>query len=93
VDPALPSRLPFEMFYGIRDVNVFPIDAGFLQCSVENFSRRSDKRTALNVLLISGLLADEHHARFRTAAFPENCLGSSCPEITSAATRGGIAEF
>src|SRR3954463_6450690 len=54
------ARLPFEMFDGVRNICLFPIDARFYQCFIENSAGRSDKRPSLKVLLISGLLTDKH---------------------------------
>src|SRR6266498_3064059 len=46
---------------------------------VEQTSRRSDKRTALAVLTVARLLADEHHLR-ALRAFTEDCLSCRTPE-------------
>jgi hypothetical protein len=48
------ARLPFEMLYGIRYLNLFAIDARIFERAIHNFTGRADKRFASQVLLISG---------------------------------------
>src|SRR3989442_8189765 len=85
VDAALASRLPFEMFHRVRDIDFLPIDAGFFQGFVENSSRRSDEWTPLKVFLIPWLFTDKHHACLRTS-LTENSLCTQLPKVTGAPT-------
>ena len=87
MDATLPPRLPFEMFHGIRDIDLLAIDAGSLERLIENFSSGPDEWTPLYVFLIPRLFSDEHHSRLRST-LAENRLRSQLPEITRL-TAGG----
>ena len=73
VDAAFSSWFPFEMLYGIRDVNFLAIDSRCDERFVEKFAGGADERFAFEIFLIAGLLADHHHFCERRA-FTENCL-------------------
>ena len=60
VNAALASRLPFEVLYGIGDVNFGSINSRFNQGAVEKFPGRSNERAAVEVLIIPGLFSDQH---------------------------------
>ena len=57
------ARLPLEVFDGVGDIYFIAVDADFRQDLVEQASSRTDKRPALPVLLIAGLLAHENDVR------------------------------
>jgi hypothetical protein len=60
VDAALALRPELEVLDGVRDVRRRPVDAGRLERLVEQPAGRPDERPARPVLLVAGLLADEH---------------------------------
>src|ERR1700676_752304 len=55
------ARDEFEMFHRIGDVDLVAVDADFFQRPVEHLPVRSDEWLAGKVLLVAGLLADQHH--------------------------------
>jgi len=60
VDAPLPARLPLEVLDDVRDVGQLAVDPRLLECLVEQPAGGADERLASQVLLIAGLLADEH---------------------------------
>jgi hypothetical protein len=69
MNPAFPARFPFEMFHRIGDINLVAIDSGFFECTIQNLSRRTDKRFASHIFVITRLLTDhEHRGLFRPFA-------------------------
>src|SRR5205814_752591 len=87
VDPPLPARLPLEVLDGVRDIGRPAVDAGRLERLVEEVPRRADERLSRAVLLVAGLLADEHRSR-PDRALPEDRLRADLPQM-AAATSGG----
>jgi hypothetical protein len=71
VDPAPATLGPLEVLDGVGQVDVRAVDAGLPQRPVQDPPGRADERTSLLVLLIAGLLTDEHHRRVRPA-LPEH---------------------
>jgi hypothetical protein len=59
---AFALRFPFEVFYGIRDIDGIPWNARFEKCFVQQFSSGTDEGMACAVFLISGLFS--HHQNF-----------------------------
>ena len=59
VDPALAARLPLEVLDGVRDVGP-PVDPGLGHALVEDSPGGADERPSGSILLVAGLLADEH---------------------------------
>ena len=55
--------LPLEVLDRVGDVDLVAVDAGGGERLVEQAPRGADERMALFVLLVAGLLADEHDAR------------------------------
>ena len=51
------------MLDNVGDLGPSPIDSGFAEATVEQLSRRPDKRVTGKVLRVSRLLADQHHKR------------------------------
>src|SRR6185312_5913916 len=88
VQPSLAAGLPFEVLHGIGDVDLVAIDTGGHQRLVQEPSRRPDERVALPVLLIAGLLTDEHDARV-TRPLAEHGLRRASIEV-AAGTPGGL---
>src|SRR5919109_70307 len=91
VDAPLPARLPLEVLDDVRDVRERAVDAGLLERPVEQLPGRADERFAGLVLLIAGLLADEHRLRFRQS-FAEDGLRPGLPEVARLASGGSVAE-
>src|SRR5262249_6837962 len=56
-----------EVFHGVGDVERLAVDTGVAQRAVEHLAGGADERRVAEVLLITGLLADEHDARVRGA--------------------------
>ena len=61
VNASFRSRFarPLEVFYGVGDVDIVAVDAGRLECAVEQSAGWSDERSSGAVLCISGLFADD----------------------------------
>ena len=59
VNTTFAPRLPFEVFDGVGDVAGIPVNSRLCECTIQKPSRRSDKRMALLVFLISRLLANQ----------------------------------
>src|ERR671922_53641 len=91
VDAPLPARLPLEVLDDVRDVRERAVDAGLLERPVEQLPGRADERFAGLVLLIAGLLADEHRLRFRQS-FAEDGLRPGLPEVARLASGSSVAE-
>jgi len=70
-----------EMLDDVRDVRIRWRDFRALEPAVESSARRPHKRVPLDVLAITRLLADEHHAR-RARAFAHHRLRGVLVEVT-----------
>src|SRR2546423_5086390 len=79
VKAPLAARLPLEVLYGVRYVDVVALHSGGLERAVEKPSGRTDKRQALLVLLVARLLADQHDPPVGRAG-PEHSLGGVRPQ-------------
>jgi len=86
VQPPLAAQLPFEMLHRVGHVDVLAVDAGGLERPVEEASGGPDEGQPLAVLLVAGLLADQHDLRVLVAG-AEHRLRSVLPE------RAGPAAF
>jgi hypothetical protein len=75
----------------IRDVRAGPVDPGLLERLVEEPSGRADERLPPAVLLVSGLLADEHQVG-RAPALADHRLGRVLPEPAAAAALNRLSE-
>src|SRR6202011_2000723 len=65
--PLAPfGRRPLEMFHQIRYVYFCAVDASLSQRLIQESSRWPDKGMSRPVLLISGLLSDEHDLSLRS---------------------------
>jgi hypothetical protein len=87
VNAAFAARFPFEMLNSIGDVNFGAVQAGFVQCGVEKFSGRADKRFALLIFLVAGLFTDKQDSRF-AGTFAEDGLRRLFVETTGFAVLG-----
>ena len=79
------------MFYGVGDVDLLALDAGFLQCPIEHQSGGSHERFAGKVFPVAGLLADRHDLGV-LRAFAEHGLRRIFLEMTGAAAAGVFAQ-
>src|SRR5262249_41726452 len=61
VQAALAAHLVLEMLHRIGDENLGAGNSRVRQRPVEDAPGRADERLAAEVLLVAGLLADEHH--------------------------------
>ncbi len=85
MNPALATRLPFEMLHRVGDINIVTIDPGFAESAVEKLSRRADEQLPSEILLIARLLAQKHDRRaLRT--FTKHGLRSELVQMTGGAT-------
>ena len=87
VDAALALRPPFEMFYGVREVDALGVDAGFVECGAQQRTCGTDKWMALAILDITGLFTDQHHGR-AWRAFAKDGLRRVLKQRTPAAGCG-----
>src|SRR5206468_11783426 len=92
VQPALPSRGPFEVLHDIGDVDELAVDARFLQGAVEQLASRADEGAAELVLAVPRLLSDEDRAR-RRRSFAEDGLRSRLVQGAGRTSCGGGAEL
>jgi hypothetical protein len=91
VQADFPARKEFEMFDRVGDVTLVAIDAGIIQRAVEHLARRPDKGMTGEVLLVTGLFADQHHLRM-CRSFAEHGLRCVFPQVAGAAVRGLLAQ-
>src|SRR5689334_3708643 len=81
MNPPFSARLPLEMFYRIRDIDLRSINSRFLEGAIHDFARRPDKRFARDIFVIARLFADEHHlCAFWT--FAKHRLGGMFVKVT-----------
>src|SRR5437762_6366071 len=83
----LAARLEFEMLDRIGDIGLAAIDAGIGQGAVEDFSRRPDKGLALEIFLVTRLLADKDDRRLG-GTFAKDGLGGVFIELAAPAVVG-----
>src|SRR5690242_2976216 len=65
VKTPLTARFPSKMLHGVRDEEVAALEAGRCEAVIENLAGRADKCVPAQILLIAGLLANQHDARVR----------------------------
>src|SRR5262249_34277264 len=70
VQPALAAHLMLEMLHRIGNENLRARNSRLCQRAVEDPPRRTDERLAAEVLLVAGLLADEHDVSGSAALAP-----------------------
>jgi len=88
---APPALLELEVLDHVGHVGLGALDARGLQPAVELATGGADERPARQVLLVAGLLADQHHAR-AFQALAEDSLGCAAPEVAAAAAGRRLAE-
>ena len=91
VDAPVPLAAEREVLDGVRDVGVLAGDARLDQGLVEQPAGGPDERGERAVLLVAGLLADEHHPRGRRAR-PEDGAGRALVELAGGAAGGPLAQ-
>lgn len=91
VYPAFASFFKLEMLDDVRDVDLVSLNASFDQCSIEHLPRRPHKGKAFQVLIVSGLLADQNDRR-RTRAGSRHGLRSMPIEVARRTLLNGHAE-
>lgn len=74
-----------------RDVQARAVDTGLFERSVQQPARRADERRSGAVLLIAGLLPDEHQVR-TPRPVPEHDLCRTAVQIASPAALRGVGE-
>src|SRR2546428_3886691 len=89
MEPPLSSGPPFEMLHRVRHVHRVAVDTRGLQRVVEDTARGTDERSARDVLLVAGLLADEDDLG-GPLPLPEDGLGGFLPEVAGLAVGRGI---
>ena len=85
VDSSLAARRPLEVLHRVRDVQGLTRQSHLLEGVVENPTRRPDERLAGPVLLVAGLLADEHDA-CGSGPLTANTLRGPLPEAAGPAS-------
>jgi hypothetical protein len=85
VDSPLPTRLPLEVLDDVRDVGELPVDARLLERPVEQLARGADERPAREILLVAGLLTDEHQLGLGPS-LAEDGLRAAAPKVACPAT-------
>jgi hypothetical protein len=91
VQAALAARLPFEVLHGVGDVKRGAVDSRRFEGTVEQASRRPDKGQPAPVLLVAGLLADQHQPGARGSG-AEHRLRRMLPQRAVAAAAGVLAQ-
>jgi hypothetical protein len=84
VKTSLAPRFVLEVLYCIRQVELAAIDAGACEGLVEEAPGRPDERPPADILLVAGLLADEHDGSI-ARPLPENRLRGLAIERTALA--------
>ena len=80
------------MLDDVGDVDGLPVDAGVLERLVEELPRGADERLPGLVLLVAGLLPDEH-GLCALASLAENGLRPALVEVARSAGGGRLAEL
>ena len=91
VDAPLASRLPFEVLDRVRRVGQRTVDPGSRERLVEELAGGSHEWSAGKVLLVSGLLANEHDLG-GGRPLAEDGLGSELPQAAALAACCGLAQ-
>src|SRR6478736_3154979 len=61
MNPAFATRLPFEMFHRVRDVNLRPINSSFVERTIHNLPSPTYEWFARDIFVIARLFANHHH--------------------------------
>src|SRR5262245_42546676 len=90
VNAPLAARLPVEMLHDVGHIDLLPIDPRGVERAGEQLAGRADKRPADSILLIAGLLTDEHESGL-PRPFAEDRLRAALPQFARLAARGGVS--
>src|SRR5580704_1112466 len=93
VDPALATRGPLEVLDRVAQVDLRAVDAGLAQRPVQDPPGGPDERTSLLVLLIAGLLTDEHHRPGGRPALPEHGRRRALVQVAARARGRAVRQF
>jgi hypothetical protein len=91
VNPALPSRLPLEVFDHVGEIHATPFDVRLYQSFVEHSTCRADEGSPLDVLSVAGLLTNEHDLG-GPRALSEHGLRAGLPQIACPAGGGSLSQ-
>src|SRR5437868_6779038 len=91
MDPSLAALDKFAMLDGIGDVNRRAVDARLLERRIEQRAGGTDERPPGKVLLVAGLLADEHD-RGVERPLAEHRLGGMPVEVAAGAVAGVLEQ-
>src|SRR5213080_4654943 len=91
MDTALAAGLPLEVLHRVRQVRGRAIELGLSESFVQQPPGRAHERLPCLVLLVAGLLSDEHY-RSGLRALPEDGLGAELPEGAALAEGRRLAE-
>ena len=87
-----PAGLPLEVLDDVRDVGELAVDARLLERPVEQLAGGADERPAGEILLVAGLLADEHQLGLGPS-LAEDGLRAAAPEVARSATLRRVREL
>jgi hypothetical protein len=85
---ALAGEL--EVLDGVGLIRHLGVDVGIAERTREQSSGRTDERQALDVLLVAGLLTDQHHRRIRMAVTEDSLRGVLVQRTATAAACGSL---
>jgi DNA polymerase III subunit alpha len=91
VQATAAARHPLEVLDDVADVRLLARNTGLLQGAVEELSRRTHERFALQILLVPRLLTDQHQGRMGRP-IAEYGLRGTLVERAAAAAGGGLAQ-
>ena len=88
MDAPLAALGKFEVFHGVRDVDLFAIEPGFLHRFIQQPPGRPDERMSLAILFVAGHFADHHDSGIRRS-FAEHDLRGVPVQVAAAALGRG----
>ena len=91
MDAALAACLPLEVLDGVRQIRGPAIDLGLRERIVQQPPGRAHEGLPRLVLLVAGLLPDEHH-RSGARALSEDGLGAELPKGAALAAGRRLVE-
>src|SRR5260370_9012003 len=91
VNAPLADALEFEMFHGVRDVEIFAIQFHRVERAIEHLTRGTYEGSAAQVFLIAGNFADQRDLRVLWT-FAENRLRRVFVKLAAAATLDRLAQ-
>src|SRR6185437_2540817 len=91
MNAALAARLPLEVLDDVCHINVIAVDTCGLQCLVEHSAGGPNKRAALNIFFVAGLLSHHEYSRVRVP-FAKNSLRAALPQVAAFANGCGFPQ-